>query len=167
MKNQQRPRAEQADRPSAEAEQREWEALIATAKQRQEQRTDSEAADWAAAIERAKALPRVAIARTSGELARPSPSREVRNPSRVLKTIDQREWEERIARARQRPTPAASDVVRDGARPSLRDRLERLAARAAEVAGARASAPRNPAAPTEEEEAQWRAAIHKAKTGHA
>ena len=123
-------------------EQAEWTALIAVAKQRQEQRQASrveiidEAADWTAAIERAKAFQRPAI--------------------------DQGEWEERIARARRRPTPAASEVQR----PSLRDGLERLATRAGTPAS-KPSAPRPSAAPSEAEEALWRAAIHRAKTGNA
>jgi hypothetical protein len=123
-------------------EQSEWAALIALAKQRQEERQAAqvevidEAAAWTAAIDRAKAFQRPAI--------------------------DQSAWEERIARARRRPTPAASEAQR----PSLRDRLERLVTRAGTLTS-KPSAPRPSAAPTAAEEAQWRAAIHRAKTGNA
>jgi colicin import membrane protein len=120
-----------------DAERAEWEAAIAGARAQSKQEVDAERTEWDAAIQQAKQLPAV----------RATPAH--RPPTRPQ--IDQREWEERIARARRQPTP----VKTTAAGQSLRDRLERLAARVS---------PPHRSAPVGEEEDQWRAAIARAKT---
>jgi hypothetical protein len=151
----------QVSKPGAEqeggnvnAEDREWAKLIQAARERNQpgDRPEDEA-EWAAAIGRAKST-------QDSATAPPRPAR---------RQFDRRTWEERIERARQRATElkrAAQDGNRAADGASLRTRLERLVARAGAMTAA-APESEDAAPATASEEAQWQAAIQRAKTGHA
>jgi hypothetical protein len=98
---------------------------------------EEEEAEWADAIERAKLRMKVV------SLPPPFPARQ---------SFDLRAWEERIDRA----TKSRSD--QSAPRSSIRERLERLAARATEAQDRQE---------IQTEEALWQAAIRRAKTGHS
>jgi hypothetical protein len=130
----------------AEEDDRAWAAAIASARQRQAAMEAEEEAEWAAAIEKA---------------------RRVAPPGRPRPTFARRDWEERIERIRARAAELerrrrSGTMTSNGA--SLRERIDRLAARVAATASRR---PESEQAAGPSEEDLWQVAIQRAKTGNA